>query len=185
MTRAAGSPEEVRSMRLAVYAGTFDPITCGHLSVIARCAGLFERTVVLIAVNPAKSPLFSLVDRLAMIRESTLGWSTVSADASEGLVVAYARAHGACALIRGIRGATDAAYETELAHLNFSLAPEITTLFVPSNPELSEVSSSRLKELARQGADLARYAPPPVLQRLALLAPQALASSQEANHEQV
>lgn len=154
-------------MRVAVYAGSFDPITNGHLSVIERAAGLFDRLVVLIAVNPTKTPMFTTVERLAMMRESTAHLANVSSDATEGLVISYAAAHGASALIRGVRGATDAGYETELAHANWSLAPEATTLFIPANPNLSEISSSQLKRLAEQGVDVRQFAPASVLRRLA------------------
>ena len=154
-------------MRIAVYAGTFDPITNGHLSVIERAARLFDRLVVVVAVNPTKSPMFTVEERLAMMRESTAHLANVSSDATEELVISYAKAHDASALIRGVRGATDAEYETEMAHMNWSLAPEVTTLFIPANPDLSEISSSHLKRLAEQGADVRRFAPAAVLRRLA------------------
>ncbi len=154
-------------MRIAVYAGTFDPITNGHLSVIERAARLFDRLVVLVAVHPNKSPMFSLAERLTMIRESTGHLANVTVDGTEGLVIAYARDAGAGALVRGIRGASDAEYEIDLAQANWLLAPEVTTLFVAADPSLSEVSSSQLKRLAAQRSDVSRFAPAVVLGRLA------------------
>jgi pantetheine-phosphate adenylyltransferase len=153
-------------MRIAVYTGTFDPITNGHLSVIERAARLFDQLRVLVAVNPTKSPMFSLGERIEMIGEATCHLSNVSCDATEGLVASYAQGLGAVALIRGIRGETDAESEIELAHINRLLAPEMTTLFVPADPHLSEVSSSQLKHLAAQGVDVRQFAPASALRRL-------------------
>jgi pantetheine-phosphate adenylyltransferase len=153
-------------MRVALYAGTFDPITHGHLSVIERAARLFDRLLVVVAVNPAKEPLFSVEERVAMICEVTAPWPTVACTSTAGYVVHLARAEGARYLVRGVRGATDVAAELALADLNHGLAPEIETVFIPAHPELSEVSSSRLKELATQGQDLSRYCPPQIAARL-------------------
>ncbi len=167
-------------MRVAVYAGTFDPITTGHLSVIERAARLFDQLVVLVAVNPSKSPMFSLNERIAMIGETTAHVANVACEGTGDLVVACAKARGAVALIRGIRGATDAEYEIELAQTNRLLAPEMTTLFIPADPHLSEVSSSQLKDLAAQGMDVRRYAPASVLRRLVARAAQT--STEETVH---
>ncbi|HVJ16488.1 MAG TPA: pantetheine-phosphate adenylyltransferase [Polyangiaceae bacterium] len=149
-------------MRIAVYAGTFDPITLGHLSVVERGARLFDRLLVVVAVNPRKQPLFSVEERIQLIEASVLGFPNVSATSTMSFVVDLARSQGARYLIRGVRGATDTDAEIALAHLNHELAPEIETVFVPAQPELSEVSSSRLKELALEGADLTRYCAPEV-----------------------
>lgn len=152
--------------RLAVYAGTFDPPTRGHVSVIERAAAIFDEVIVLSAVNPAKRPLFSPEERVAMLRESTRHLPNVCCDHTEDLVVAYARAQGARFLVRGVRGATDADYEIALAHANRALAPEVESVFLPADPRHSEVSSSRLKEMAAAGADITAYCHPGVAQRL-------------------
>lgn len=149
--------------------------------MIERAAPLFDKLVVLVAINPIKSPMFSVEDRLAMIHESAEKIANVG-DATNGTVVSYAQVHGASFLIRGIRGATDAEYETSLAHVNWMLAPDVTTLFIPAHPDLSEVSSSRLKELALRGEALHRYAPPAVLRRLAA---HVTLSAEELLHERI
>jgi pantetheine-phosphate adenylyltransferase len=149
-------------VRVAIYAGTFDPVTTGHLSVIRRGARLFDELWVLVAVNPNKRPLFSGEERVQMIRDETACWPNVQCASTSGFVVAFARNHGAAYLIRGVRGCTDIDEEITLAHLNHSLAPEIETLFVPAHPELSRVSSSSLKEKVRRGADIAGICPPHV-----------------------
>ncbi|HEY3356825.1 MAG TPA: pantetheine-phosphate adenylyltransferase [Polyangia bacterium] len=169
-------------MRVAVYAGTFDPITRGHVSVIERAAPLFDRLIVLVAVNPEKRPLFTVPERLAMIAEATAHLGEVACDATDGWVVEYARAHGARVLVRGIRGATDAAAETALADANLALAPEVVTIFIPAHPRLSAVSSSRLKELAGRGEDLAPLCPEGVARRLVDRLGRATARLQEAPH---
>jgi len=153
-------------MRLALYAGTFDPITRGHLSVIERAARLFDRLVVVVAVNPDKQPLFTAEERVDMIREVVAPWPGVECTSTGGYVVELARARGARYLVRGVRGCTDVEGEIALANLNHALAPEIETVFIPAHPELSEVSSSRLKELAAAGTDVSRYCPPEIAARL-------------------
>lgn len=165
-------------MRCAVYAGTFDPITFGHLSVIERGVALFDRLIVVVAVNPNKRPLFELEQRVELIRQATRAWPSCEVTSTEGYVVGLARELGARFLVRGVRGATDTEAELELARLNRELAPEIETVFVPAHAELSEVSSSRLKQLAGAGADLSAYCPAHVAAALQALSPLA----EEASH---
>jgi len=153
-------------MHIAVHAGTFDPITRGHLSVIERSAQIFPRSIVLIAVNPLKFPLFSVEQRLSFIRDATRHLPLVEAAAASGLVVEFARSVGARFLVRGIRGASDADYEAELARQNRELAPEIQSIFLPADRELSAVSSSKLKELAHAGQDPSPYCTPLVARAL-------------------
>ena len=149
-------------MRIAVYAGTFDPITNGHLSILEEAARLFDRVIALVAVNPAKSTLFGEEERTSLVRESTRHLPSVSCASTHGLVVDFARAQGAGYLIRGLRGSIDSDYEMSLAQVNQTLAPEISTLFLLARPEAAVVSSSLLKELARCGAEMSRYCPPGV-----------------------
>lgn len=152
--------------RSAVYAGTFDPITFGHLSVVRRGAGLFDHLWILVAVNPDKNPLFSPDERVRMIRDVTTQWPNVDVDSTPGYVVEFARQCGAQYLLRGVRGSTDAKAEIALASQNHALAPEIETVFVPAHPELSEVSSSNVKELIESGNDISKYCPESIATRL-------------------
>lgn len=153
-------------MKRAVYAGSFDPVTRGHVSVIERAAALFDELIVVVALNPLKSPLFSAPERVAMLVAVTQPWPNVSACETSSYVVELARARDARYLVRGVRGVTDMASELELSRLNRALAPEIETMFVPAHAELSEVSSSRLKELVRAGESVERYCPALVQRRL-------------------
>lgn len=152
-------------MSIAVYAGTFDPITSGHLSVLRQAARIFAHVRVLVAVNPDKNTLFDVDERVGMIREVVAAMPQVSVDATEGLVVEYAAEIGATTLVRGIRGSSDATFETELAQQNRELAPEISTVLLPAEPALAAVSSSSLKEQVRLGHEVVDC-PPLVLARV-------------------
>jgi pantetheine-phosphate adenylyltransferase len=169
-------------VRRAVYAGTFDPITLGHLSVVERGARLFDRLFVLVALNPSKQPLFSAEERVAMLSEVCARFDNVECAKTEGYVVEFARSRRARYLIRGVRSSTDVEGEIALANLNRELAPEIETVFVPAHPELSEVSSSRLKELARAHGDVSEYCPREIAARLRDRALATRKSEAEASH---
>ena len=145
---------------IAIYAGSFDPLTTGHLSVIRRAVSLFDHVRVLIGQNPNKTPLLSLDERLAHVRSAVAAMPTVSVDATDGLVVDYATSIGARILVRGIRNAEDAESETRLAQLNCGLAPGIETVLLAASPQLGDVSSSALKEKIRHGEDVSRYCLP-------------------------
>lgn len=166
-------------MRVAVYAGTFDPVTRGHVSVIERAASVFDQLIVLVAVNAEKTPLFDPCERLEMLREATAHVVNVECASTESWVVEYARSRDALFLVRGVRGATDADYETALSNVNRALAPEITTIFIPAHAELSQVSSTGLKELARAGEDVSAFCPAGVEPRLRARLQQAQQSSIE------
>lgn len=153
-------------MIIAVYAGTFDPITAGHASVIRQAVRLFAHVRVLVAVNPDKATTFTMRERLDMIRETVGDLPTVSVDSTEGLVVEYCRDICANVMVRGIRGASDATYETELAAENRKLAPELSTVLLAAEPGLSDVSSTGLKELIEAGEDVSGYCTPEVAERV-------------------
>lgn len=146
-------------MSMAIYAGTFDPITTGHLSVVRQAVHLFSHLRILVAVNPTKRSLFTPDERVAMIRDVVRLFPNVSVDHTDRLVIEYARDIAATFLVRGIRGSSDAQFETELAQMNRSLAPEITTILLPAEAHLSTVSSSKLKELLQTGEDAAEFCP--------------------------
>ncbi|QRN94664.1 pantetheine-phosphate adenylyltransferase [Archangium violaceum] len=153
-------------MSIAVYAGSFDPVTAGHLSVIRQAARLFGHVVVVVAINPDKRTLFSVSERVELLREVVALHPNVTVASTEGLIVEYARAIGASVLLRGVRGATDAQFETTLAQANRALAPDLSTLFLPAESHLAEVSSSRLKERLARGEDVSDFCPPAVAAKL-------------------
>lgn len=144
-------------MRIAIYAGSFDPITRGHFSVIEGSARAFDELIVLVADNHKKKPLFTVEERQEFIRHVTKDLNNVTVAVTSDLVVQYARKRQAQFLIRGIRDAMDTEEETLLANVNRALAPEITTFFVPADPNFSTVSSTRLKEMAQNGENGAPY----------------------------
>lgn len=150
--------------RVAILAGTFDPITNGHLDIIGRSVRhLCDTLIIAIGINPAKKPLLSLEDRIRCIQfglNIKLGrYDEFQIISFEGLIVDAAKKHGANILIRGVRNVTDFEYEMNLAQINSMLAPDIQTIFLPTKPELASVSSSMVKELARFGADISKYVP--------------------------
>lgn len=146
----------------AVYPGSFDPITFGHLDIITRACQLCDRIIVAILVNPNKSPLFSLDERLTQIRHATRHLPAVQVDSFSGLTVNYARLHNARILIRGLRAISDFEMELQMAHTNKTLAPEIETLFLVTSNEYSFLSSSVVKEIARFGGSVDHLVPPEV-----------------------
>jgi pantetheine-phosphate adenylyltransferase len=172
-------------MRIAVYAGTFDPPTAGHLSVIERAALVFDGVIVVVAVNPTKQPMFAAQERVEMLREATASLVGVECASTEGWIVELAQERGAAFLVRGIRGASDADYEIALANANRALAPAITTVFIPAHPALSEVSSSRLKDLARAGQEIGAFCSPGVERRLRERVAAQRDASKEARHADV
>ncbi len=153
-------------MAIAVYAGSFDPMTSGHLSVLRQAARLFGHVRLLVAHNPDKRGLFGPEERVEMLHEVTHHMPNVSVDCTTGYVVHYAREIAATFLVRGIRGASDAEFETALAQTNRGLAPEITTILLPAEAEVERVSSSGLKARARKGEDVSPWCPAPVARRL-------------------
>jgi pantetheine-phosphate adenylyltransferase len=153
-------------MTIAVYAGSFDPVTAGHLSVVRQAARLFGHVVVVVAINPDKRTLLTVAERMELLREVVALHPNVTVASTEGLIVDYARAIGASVLLRGVRGATDAQFETTLAQANRALAPDLATLFLPAESHLAEVSSSRLKEKLARGEDVSDFCPPAVAAKL-------------------
>lgn len=154
-------------MALAIYAGTFDPLTEGHISVVRQAALLFGHVIVLVADNPGKKTLFTADERVELAKAALQSLPTVSVASTRGMVVDYAKQVAAQFLVRGVRGATDAQFEAELARVNKKLAPAIQTVFFPAEDSLEAVSSSRLKEMARRGESLAGICPPVIAERLA------------------
>lgn len=152
-------------MSKAVCPGSFDPVTHGHLDVIARVAAQFDDVVVTVVVNPNKRGMFTIDERLEMLREATADLPNVTVDSWQGLLVDYARANGAGAIVKGLRGANDFDYELQMAQMNHKLTG-VDTLFVATNPRYSYLSSSLVKEVATYGGDVAEMLPARVHSRL-------------------
>jgi pantetheine-phosphate adenylyltransferase len=151
---------------LAVYPGTFDPITNGHVDILRRSLKLFERVVVAIAENVRKQPLFTLDERRAFISDALGSDPRVEVDAFQGLLADYCKRKGAVVVIRGLRAVADFEYEFQLAHMNRRLAPDVETMFLMTGEESFYVSSSLVKEVALMGGDVSRMVPPGVAKAL-------------------
>lgn len=153
-------------MKSAIYPGTFDPITNGHLDILKQALIIFDRVIIAVAPNVSKSPLFSLEERLQMIRQSINQQNGVEVISSEGLTVELARQVKVQAIIRGIRTGEDLAAENQMALMNRHLAPELTTIaFFPGEP-FAYVSSSLIKEVHKFGGDITHHVPPAVVKAL-------------------
>jgi len=150
----------------ALYPGSFDPPTNGHLDLIHRGSKLFEHLTVAVLNNPSKNPFFSAEERVAMLRESTSALPNVSVATFGGLMVDFARSLGCTAVLRGIRAISDYEYEFQMALMNRRLAPEIETVFLQPAGRYSFVSSRMLKEVAKFGGDVNGLLPPNVVRRL-------------------
>jgi pantetheine-phosphate adenylyltransferase len=153
-------------MRHCIYPGTFDPITFGHLDVLARAARLFDRVTVAIAHNPGKGPLFSPEQRLDLVRAVTTDLPNVEATLFDGLLVEFARGHNAIAVIRGIRALSDFEFEFNMALMNRHLEPALETIFVMPRETYSYTSSNLVKQVAKLGGDVSHFVPPEVGQAL-------------------
>ena len=149
-------------MSLAVYPGTFDPITNGHVDILRRSLKIFDRVVVALAENVRKAPLFSSEERHRMITEALGRDARLEVDAFQGLLADYCRRRGAAVVIRGLRALADFEYEFQSAHMNRRLAPDVETLFLMTSEESFYVSSSLVKEVALMGGDVSRMVPPAV-----------------------
>lgn len=146
-------------MITALVPGSFDPPTKGHVDVIGRCAGLFDRVVVAVANNPSKQPLFDAEERLALLRECCAELANVSFASFDGLLVEFLKTAGADVIVKGLRVVTDFEYELQLAQMNRHLSG-VVTLFVPTNPEFGYLSSSLVKEVAAFGGSVESLVPP-------------------------
>ncbi|VEB26678.1 phosphopantetheine adenylyltransferase [Actinobacillus lignieresii] len=146
-----------------IYAGTFDPITNGHLDIIERASELFGQVIVAVAKNPSKQPLFSLEERTALVRQSCAHLANVQAVGFSGLLADFAKQHQAKALVRGIRGSDDIEYEIQLAQLNDKLSGRLDTVFLPPSVTWRYLSSTMVREIYRHQGDVAQFVPNAVL----------------------
>jgi pantetheine-phosphate adenylyltransferase len=147
-------------MRRVIYPGTFDPITNGHLDIIERATALFDLVTIGVTTNPAKNPLFTVEERVAMIRQVTQDFKNVHVDSFGGLLVDYANRLGACAIIRGLRAVSDFEYEFQMALVNRKISDGIVTVFLMPNEKYTYLNSTIVKELATFGGDISRFVPP-------------------------
>ncbi len=157
--------------RIALYPGTFDPVTNGHLDVVRQAAALADRLVLAIGIHPGKAPLFTAEDRLAMLEE-TCGpiarrhGCDFACTTFSDLVIAAARRIGASLLIRGIRDSTDLNYEMQMAGMNGTMAPDIQTIFLPASPSVRPITATLVRQIAGMGGDITAFVPPVVASRL-------------------
>lgn len=145
--------------KIAIYPGTFDPITNGHIDVIERATKIFDKVIVVIAVNSKKVNLFSEKERLEMVKSSLSNYSNVSVDLITGLLVEYAVLNNASAIIRGVRSVTDFEYEMQIALMNRKMQPEIQTVFMMPNEKYTYLNSSIIREISRYGQDTSEFVP--------------------------
>ncbi|MCH8274282.1 MAG: pantetheine-phosphate adenylyltransferase [Armatimonadetes bacterium] len=158
-------------MRIAVYPGSFDPPTHGHMDLIRRAARLFDRLIIAVGRNPGKDTLFEAGDRVEMLREITEDLANVEVEVFDGLLMDFAKGKGASAVVRGLRAVSDFDSEFQMALMNRTLAPEIETVFLMASAEHMFVSSSIVKEVAELGGDIRELVPEPVARRLAARPP--------------
>jgi pantetheine-phosphate adenylyltransferase len=147
---------------LAVYAGSFDPITFGHLDLIERSATLFDEVVVAVGRHATKKAFFSFQERVALLREVTKEIPNIRIESFDGLLIHYCEKIGARVIVRGLRAATDFEYELQIAHANADMAPRVDTVFLPTRTRYGFVSASLVREIASHGGDVSHYAPPAV-----------------------
>ena len=150
-------------MSIAVYPGSFDPITLGHLNIIRRSASLFDELIVLVMVNSGKRPLFSPEERVDLICRTVKKYLNVKVEKSDALLVEFMKERGAKVIIKGMRAVSDYEREFQIALVNRKLAPDIETLLMPSSEKYTYLSSSVVKEMARYGADLHTFVPAEII----------------------
>jgi pantetheine-phosphate adenylyltransferase len=153
--------------RVAVCPGTYDPVTVGHLDIIHRAAAIFDRVVVGVAGSPRhKSTMFSLDERIEFIEQSLEDGAGIEVTGFSTLVVEFARGHGACAIVKGLRAVSDFEWEFQMNNLNREMAPDVETLYLMSSPQYSFLSSRGVREIASFGGPVSQYVPEPVARRL-------------------
>src|SRR5690349_8024945 len=153
-------------MKIALYPGTFDPVTFGHIDIIERAREIFDKVIVTVARNSSKRPLFSTAERVAMIREAVGAYPNVEVEAFEGLLVALARRKKATALVRGLRAVSDFEYEFQMALMNRKLAANVATVFLMPHEKYTYLNSSIVREIAAYGGDISEFVPAGVRRRL-------------------
>lgn len=146
-------------MRKVLYPGTFDPVTFGHIDIIKRAKELFDEVIVTIAINPAKTPLFTIEERLSLLKESLKDFDNIQVNSFDGLVVDHARNVGAIGIIRGLRAVSDFEYEFQMALMNRKLASDIATIFLMPHEKYTYLNSSIIRNLASLNSDVSDFVP--------------------------
>jgi pantetheine-phosphate adenylyltransferase len=154
------------SSLLAVYAGSFDPVTLGHLDLIERSSRIFDEVIVAIGRHPTKKALFTFNERMALLRGVTEAFHNVRVESFDGLLIHFCEQIGARVIVRGLRAATDFEYELQIAHANADMVPRVDTVFLPTRTNYGFVSASLVREIASHGGDATRYAPKLVCEAL-------------------
>ena len=153
-------------MRIAIYPGSFDPVTLGHLDIIRRASGLFDRLIVAVMHNQNKKPMFSVEERKEMLRRTTADLPNVEIESFGGLLADYAREKGAHILLKGVRNATDWDMELQMARINQGVLPGLETLLLPASAAYEHFSSTMAREMIRYGQPLEKYLPAPIAEEL-------------------
>lgn len=160
-------------MKIAIYPGSFDPITSGHLNVIKRAANIFDKLIVCVMVNSTKAPMFSRDERVEMIRSVVGDLVNVEVDASDDLLAEYARRKGSCVIVKGLRAGSDFENEFQMALINHKINPGLDTMFLTAESQYMYLSSSTVKELGNYEVDLSDFLPEPIIpifkQRIAVI----------------
>ena len=155
-----------QNQKTAIYPGSFDPITKGHLDVLERASKMFDRGIIAVLKNSSKKSFLPVSDRVKLIQESIEGLDNVEVDSFEGLTIEYAQSKGAHFLIRGLRAVSDFEYELQLCQTNSAIAPDIDTVFLTTKPKYNFISSSIVKELSDFGTDVSKFVPKSVVEYL-------------------
>lgn len=150
-------------MKSAIYPGSFDPVTSGHLNIIRRAAKIFDRLIVCVMVNSGKNPMFSLDERVAFIRKVTEDIPNVEVDSSNALLAEYAKQKGSCVIVKGLRAGSDFENEFQMALINRKINPELDTMFLTAESQYMYLSSSTVKELASYDVDLSDFLPEAII----------------------
>lgn len=152
-------------MKIAIYPGSFDPITSGHLNIIQRAANIFDRLIVCVMVNSSKSPMFTREERVDMIRSVAGNIPNVEVDSSDALLAEYAKAKGSCVIVKGLRAGSDFENEFQMALINHKINPDLDTMFLTSEHQYMYLSSSTVKELGNYDVDLSDFLPEQIISK--------------------
>lgn len=150
-------------MKIAIYPGSFDPVTSGHLNIIQRAANIFDKLIVCVMVNAGKNPMFTLEERVNLIQRVTSNLTNVEVDSSSELLADYAKRRGSCVIVKGLRASSDFENEFQMALINHKINPELDTMFLPAESQYMYLSSSTVKELGSYGVDLSDFLPEEII----------------------